>query len=813
MEGISRDIRYGLRSMLKKPGFTAVVVIALALGIGANTAIFSVVYAVLLRGLPYPDPDRLVMVQEDLPRLNFYYGTVSGAEFEYYRDHNEVFSKAAGFTTVALNLTGAGEPRRIRAARVSASLFPLLGIEPLRGRTFSAEEDARGRDAVAVLSQKLWRGQFGSDPDIVGRTIRLDERACTVIGVMPSRFEFPPSSSSFSESVDLWVPLALTDREKQGWADSFDFGVIGRLKPGVSLEQAAANISAVADQFQKEHPDVYAGDVQVSAGIISLEEKIVRNVRPFLLILLGAVGLVLLIACANVANLLLARAAGREKEIAIRLAIGAGSWRLIRQLLTESTLLGLLGGGVGLLLAGWVTDIIVRFGPTDIPRLGDVRVDPLVLGFTLLISVATGILFGLAPAIQSTRVNLNEVLKEGGGRSTRGREGSRMRNILVVFETASALVLLIGAALLIVSFIRVLRVPPGFDPNGVVAARTTLSLPRYPKPEQSKALHRRILERLAALPGVSDVAVTTSLPMTGEWTIGYYVEGWDPTSVGTASGALVSDGYFKTMGISLVGGRNFNDDDRVTTMPVVLINEAMARKTWPGQDAIGKRIKWGGWPGADWLAVVGIVADVKVSSLEVETTPAIYMSIFQIPRTRSNAIYLTRTDRDPAELISSVRSEIRSVDEDLPVYSIKTMTQIVSESLSQRRFSTLLLTLFSVAALLLAVIGLYGVMSYSVGQRTHEIGIRVALGARPRDVIALVVGQGMAIAGIGLAVGLAASFILMRLLEGLLFGVSATDIPTFIAITVLLGAASLVANYVPARRATAVDPINALRCE
>jgi putative ABC transport system permease protein len=813
MKAFWQDVRYGFRVLSKSPGFTIVAVFVTALGIGANTAIFSVVNAVLLRPLPFKEPDRLVLVREHLPKL---YGppvNLSGAEFLDYREGSNVFSQTAGFTDSKVNLTGAGEPQRVQAARVSASFFPTLGVAPALGRNFSAEEDQPGRNDVVILSNALWRGQFGGDPSIVGQTVRMDGRPFTVVGVMPPSFEFPYRDELMDAEAELWVPLALTDREKQGRADSFDFRFVGRLKPGVTLAQAQADIGTIAARMRREHPDVYSGNLEMTASVVPLKEKIVGRVRPLLLILFGAVGLVLLISCANVANLLLARAAARQKEIALRSVLGAGSLRLVRQLLTESLLLALLSGAFGLLIAVWAVALIVRFGPRDVPRLQDVGLDTTVLVFTLLASLLTGVLFGIAPAIHGARLNLSDALKQTAGRASGGRESKRLRGLLVVFETAAAVVLLVSAGLLVNSFVRLMRVPPGFDPEGVIVARTALPATRYPKEEQNKAAYRQILARLAATPGVKSAGVATYLPLAGDWGIGFRVEGAGEGEFHSADGTWVSNDYLGTMGIRLLKGRGFTDDDREDTPPVVIVNETLARTYFPGGEAVGKRVQWGGWPGAQWLTVVGVVNDVKVSALDAATQPMIYMPIFQIPRARPNVIFVARTDSSPAALAASMREAITSVDRELPAYDIRTMNDVVSESVAQRRFSTVLLSVFGATALLLAAVGVFGVMSYTVTQRTQEIGIRMALGARGRDVLRMVVGQGMRLGLAGVAVGVVAALGLTRLLAGLLFGVRPSDPLTFAAAALVITAVALLACYVPARRATKVDPTVALRYE
>jgi putative ABC transport system permease protein len=811
LETLWRDLAFAARILVKNRGFTAVAVVTLALGIGANTAIFSVVDAILLRPLPFRDPERLVLVKQNLPRLGLGDLAVSPAEYFDYasRGAPDPFSRIAAFTEINLNLTGDGDPQRIQAARVSAGLFPLLGVAPLHGRAFSPGEDAAGRDQVVVLGHSIWQRHFGSDPGIVGRTIRLDDRPYTVIGVMPPRFRFPGARATFARRAELWVPLVATEEERANRARSFDYGVVARLQTGTSLPQARARIRAVAAEMHERHRDIYDGDGQIAVDVVGMEADAVKDVRPLLVFLLCAVGMVLLVACANVASLLLARAIARHKEMAIRSAVGAGRRRLIRQLLTESLLLSLLGGAVGLLLAVGSVHLFARLGPEQMPQLQDVGVEPRVLAFTAIVSLLTGVLFGLAPALNGSGVELDQVLRDAGGRSSRGRQARRLRSTLIVVETAAALVLLVGAGLLINSFARVLRVPPGFDPHGVLIAQTALSATRYPTAERSKAVQRQVLDRLAAIPGVEVAGETTNLPLVGDRSIAFAIEG-DSGGAYTAYNAWVSEDYFRAMGIPLLEGRAFGAADRPGAPPAIIINQTMARRFWPGGGAIGRRIKWGGW-GDEWLTVVGIAADVKVSSFEAETNPAVYMPLFQIPRARSDVMYVVRTSGDPTRIVAAVRRELRAVDPSLPVFNIRTMNQVMAESVAQRRFSTLLLTVFAAVALLLAALGLYSVMSCTVAQRTHEIGIRVALGAQSGDVMKLVLGQGMMLTLAGVAIGLVAALAVTRLMERLLYGVSASDPLTFAAVSVLLVAVAMLACWLPTRRATRVNPLIALR--
>ena len=807
-----QDLRYAIRTLLKKPGFTAVVLIVLGLGIGANTAIFSIVNAVLLRPLPYTDPDRLVMIHEHLPKLFGPAVNLSGAEFLDYRDGNTVFAQSAAFTDIKVNLTGANDTQRVQGARVSASFFPTLGVAPALGRGFLTQEDQPGPNHVVVLSDGLWRTQFGGDPSIVGKSANVDDQPYTIVGVMSPSFEFPYRDQLMQQEPQLWVPLALTDKEKQGRADSFDFRFIGRLKPGVSLSQAQSDIALIGSRLSQQYPEVYRGSLEMTAGVVSFKETVVGDVRPLLLVLFGAVAFVLLISCANVANLLLVRAVARRKEIAIRRVLGAGSFRLVRQLLIESLLLSLSAATFGLLFAFWAARLVVKFGPRDVPRLQDVHVDARVLIFTFAVTLLTAVLFGIAPAMKGAYVNFNESLKQTSGRASASRETNRLRGLLVVFETAAAIVLLVAAGLLVNSFVRLMRVQPGFDPEGVVVARTALPPIRYAKEQQNKAVYKQILAKLTAVPGVKSVGVATYLPLTGDWGIGFRIEGTDENEFHNADGTWVSEDYLRTMGIRLLQGRDFSADDREDTTPVILINETMRRTYFPG-DVVGKRLRWGGWPGADWLTIVGVVNDVKVSALEAATRPMIYMPIFQIPRARQNVIFVARTNASPAALATSMREAITSVDKELPAYDIRTMNDVVSESVAQRRFSTMLLSIFGLVALLLAAIGLYAVMSYTVTQRTQEIGIRIALGAQVRDILRLIVGSGMSLALVGVVLGVGVSFALTRLMGSLLFGVTPTDPLTFAFVTLGLLLVALCACAIPASRATKLDPLVALRHE
>jgi predicted permease len=810
METLLQDIRYGLRMLLKSPGFTAIALLTLAIGIGANTAIFSVVNTVLLRPLPYKDPARLVMLWQISSVFGSHVGA-SAPEYLDYRERNRVFQSIGAYASRSFNLTGGHEPQRIKAARVTASLFDVLGVSPMFGRTITQQEDQTGGPKVVILGYSLWRDTFGANPNIVGTTINLDAEPYTVIGVMPPSFNFPFDGTPFSDRAKLWVPMAFTAHEVQARAESFDFKVVARLKDGVTLEHARSDVFGIAKALVGQYPETYAGNVKMSATVESLGGNVVAKVRPVLLVLLGAVGFVLLIACANVTNLLLARAAGRRREIAIRTAIGASPGRLIRQMLTESALLSLASGLLGVTLASWLVKIFRDFGPERLPRVHEVNVDSVVLTFALVISLMTGLLFGLFPALKVSRLTLGIALKDAGGRSGEGRERHRSRNLLIVVETASALLLLVGAGLLINSFLRVLRVPPGINPDGVLIARTAFDKTRYPNPEQRKLTQQQLISRLGTMPGVQSVGLFSELPFSDERQIGFRVEGADPNQYHQADNDIVSNDYFRAMGISLLKGRTFTDQDRKDTPAIAVINQAMARQFWPDEDPIGKRVLWGGRPA---FTIVGIVNNVKLYGLDIEAGPAIYFSVFQVESGISfQTVFAIRSSGDPAALIPAVRNQIWSLDKQLPIYDVSTMKDVVAESLAQRRFTLWLLSSFAGIALLLAAIGLYGVISYSVTQRTQEMGVRMALGASPGDLMRLVVGSGTRLAAIGIGAGILAALILTRFMSSMLFGVHPADPLTFAAVSLLLLFVILVASYVPARRATKIDPMVALRYE
>ena len=801
MENLLHDLRYGLRMLLKRPGFTAVAVVTLALGIGANTAIFSVVNAVLLRPLPFTDPDRLVLFYGTNRQMGFSGPwAVCDTDYPDWKTQSESFGQIAAYQRQFFNLTDGGEPERLLASAVDADLFSLLGVQPALGRTFSAEEGQPGNEAGAVISHKLWQRRFASDPAAIGRVVRFDGKSHTLIGVMPSGFEFP-------NQTEVWTPLVLTS----DCSNSFN-RVVARLKPGVALKQAQETAGVIFRRLSERHSQ---RDAESEMTVMPLQEFVVANTRPILLVLLGAVSLVLLIACANVANLLLARAAGRQREMAIRRALGASRGRIVTQLLVESVILAVLGGALGVLVAVWGLEGLLAFLPPGVPRAESIGIDIWVLAFALAASLVSGITFGLAPALHSSNTDLSRSLKEGE-RSVSESQGRRhVRSALVISEFALAMVLLISAGLLIQSFIRLIQVKPGFDPRNLLTMNIILPPKRYERPADMANFYRTAIERFQNVPGVRAAGAVFGLPLgdmgvNGDFTI----DGQPPPVAGvTASKLVVSKDYFRAMGIPLVRGRFFTEADTDKTAQVVIISENIAETFWPGEDPIGKRLH-PGFRSKPMCTVAGVVANVRQNGFAKDAPLAIYMPQTQAPVfLTSAAAFVVRTEVDPQTLASTFRRELHAVDKELPLYDVRTMDQLVSRSVSEPRFNMVVLAVFAGLALALASIGIYGVMAYSVAERTREIGIRMAMGAQPEDVLKLVLRQGTALIAVGLGLGLAASFALTRVISSFLFGVSATDPATFAGIVLLLGAVALLACYIPARRATKVDPMVALRYE
>ncbi len=817
MRTFLQDMRYGFRMLLKRPGFTVVAVLALALGIGASTAIFSVVNAVLLRPLAFNEPDRLVMVWGSAPQLGFDILPPTAGESLDWREQNKVFDHVAAFKSWAWTMTGSNGPEQIWGARVNSSLFPALGVKPLLGRTFLPEEDRAGSQRVVIIGQGLWQRSFGSDPSIIGKNVTLSGQTYTVVGVMPQGFRFPGGENmlaglQFSPKTEMWEPLALTEKEisERG---THNLAVIARLKPGATLPQAQVEMGNIARHLEQQYPRTSKG---IGVKLVPLHEQVVGDVRPALLILLGTVGFVLLIACANVANLLLARAASRTREIAIRTALGASRLRVLRQLLTESVLLALCGGFCGLLLALWGIDALSAFVPENIPRAGEIGVDGRMLSFTLVISLLTGVIFGLAPALQASKSDVNESLKEGARGASTGLRRNRFRSLLVVAEVALALMLLIGAGLLIRSFMRLQQVNPGLDPRDVVTMGIVLPFiapSNYDKPEQQAAFFHRLLERMATLPGVQAAAVVSGLPLSGaNEGSDFSIEGRSVSSEGQkpqADYTMVSRDYFRAMSIPLMRGRVFTGEETKESPGIAIISQRMAERYWPGEDPIGKRLTLSFEKSP--REIVGIVGDVKQTSLNAETMPGVYMPFQQFPYPGMTLVI--RTQSDMASITSAVRRELQAMDGNVPISEVRSMEQVISASVSQRRFSMMMLGLFALVALLLSAVGIYGVIAYSVSERSHEIGIRIALGARSRDILRMVLGQGMILTLIGVALGLAGALALTRLMSSLIYGVSATDPLTFAGVSLALGVVALLACYIPARRATRVDPMEALRDE
>jgi putative ABC transport system permease protein len=816
IEETSRDIRYGLRSLRRNPGFTAVALLTLALGIGANAAIFSVLYGVLLKPLPYPDPDRLVVMYESSKE-----DPVMATAYPDYLDwraQQTVFDSIAARMPAGGVLTG-GEPERVIGWWAAASFFQTLGVQPEIGRAFTEAEDTPGAERFMVLGYNLWRRHYGGDPNLIGNAIQYNAQSWTVIGVMPASFDFYGRANIAN---DFFIPLGqLSSQEYMHDRQSHTVMVVGRLKPKLTLAQASARMKSIAERLDGQYPESNAGN---SVALVSFLDDYVADARPALLVIWAAVLLVLLIACANVASLSLARATGRRREIAVRIAIGAGRRRIIRYLLTESLLVSTGGGAAGLLLAAWGLEILRKLNPDSLPRLEEVAIDLHAMGYAAAITLIRSIIFGLAPALQSVNLNLCGVLKEAGMRASAGAGRRRLRSGLVIAEIAMSVTLLIAAGLLLESFWRLLSVDAGFDPHNVLTLRLRLPDAKYPEARQTTGFLKDVMRRVETLPGVNKVSVATGFPLGRANENGYQVEGRPepgrPADWTTAIGQSVSEGYHEALGIRLLAGRYFAAQDNADAPAVVIVDDYFVQREFPGSSpggALGHRLRFGG-DNQPWRQIVGVARHVRQNSLDEQARPEIYRAWLQgnpkwlAEGTRAMDL-IVKSSVEPTSLIADIKREVQSVDKDVPLGNIATLDAKLSSSVAARRLSSQLMGLFAVAALLVSAIGLYGLIAYSVAQRTQEIGIRMAVGAGRGDVLNLVIGEGMKLAVIGVAIGLIAAFALTRWMESLLFGIKATDPVTFVAVSALLGAAAIAASYLPARRATRIDVAAALRAE
>jgi putative ABC transport system permease protein len=810
MDSLLKDIRYAMRGLLKHPGFTAIVIVTLALGIGASSAIFSVLNSVVLRRLPYRQPDRIVAIQELSPEGKRV--QVTAANFYDWRLQNTVFEQLAAIKTTTANLALADHAERLDIAQTNANFFAVFGIEPELGRLFIPADEQAGHAPVVVLSHALWQSRFGGNKNIVGTSVALDGKNYAVVGVAPAGFQYPDKTEAWLPPLRL-VPelnerMDVTQQRGMGYLSA-----VALLKPGVSLPQAAGEMETITTRLRQQYPDT---NNRRFNRVVSLHEHLVGDTNQLLWLLFGAVTFVLLIACANVANLLLASAASRHKEMAIRSALGASPWRVMRQLFTESTILALGGGAVGLLLAVWGLALIKKLLPGDFPRWTEIQMDWRVLGFTLVASVLTGILFGFAPALQISRHDVQEAIRESGRGTAGSVRRSRFRQLLIISEVALSVVLLAGAGLLFRSFMQLQSVKPGFVSRQVLTARLSPSGSSFRTDADYVSFYERVQQNVAALPGVQDVGAINTLPLSNGPTVGFSIEGRPPTTPDKWPGAnyrSVSPDYFRALSIPLVQGRAFTEHDKEGTPSALIVNQALADEDFPGENPVGKRITFGGPPDqtVQWFEIVGVVANVRSLELREEAAPELYFSSLQNPFEGMSLV--VRTSVEPAGVAAGIRQAVNEVDKSVPVSNIETMDHRVSESVTQPRFNLFLLGLFSVLALLLSAAGIYGVTAYMVTQRTHELGIRLALGAQVGDVLRMILGQGMAVILVGLALGLAASLVLMRVLRSLLFGVSERDPVTFVVISLTLMLTALLACYIPARRATKVDPLEALRAE
>jgi putative ABC transport system permease protein len=813
-----QEFRFALRNLLKTPGFTIVAVITVALAIAANTAVFSLVNALLIRPLPFKAPENLVLLFEKFSAQGLDQIPVSAPEYIDWEKQTRSYERIAAFNFANFNLTGGDMPERIQGAVVTPSLFPLLGVQPVKGRVFNDSEFGEGNDGVVLISERLWRRRFNSDPQLVGTQLSVNGRSFTVVGIMPANFEFPlplfgVQGGTFAERADMWKPIAFTKQEMES-RGSRSYGVIGRLKPGVTLAQAQAEADTIVANWHPLFPDNYEPATKFGATLYPMHDLVIGGMRPALMILLGAVAVVLLIACANLTTMLLARAGAREREFAIRLALGAGRLQLVRQMLAESTLLALIGGTAGVMLAVWGLDLLRSIGTQTVPRLAEVNLDMRVLLVTLGTAVATGIVIGLIPALATGKPELTEALKEGGRGSTSGIRRNRLRNSLVIAEVALALVLLVGASLLMKSFVRLQNVHPGFEPKNVLTMEVALPLLKYPRGKPVADFYAEVTRRVKALPGVEAAAFTSILPLSGTNSdSSFQIEGRDPIAEKVYPDEEIrgiTPEYFSVLKVPLLQGRFFTEGDQFDGPGVVIVNNSFAKKWFPNQEAVGKRITFSDTrkPDVKWLTIVGMVGDMRHRGLDLDPKPEYYLAHNQTPY--RSMILAVRSAQDPRSLTSAIRREISRLDPDLPAANVRMLEEVAADSIAPRKLSVVLIGVFAAVALVLASVGIYGVMSFLVVQRTHEIGVRMALGAQRADVLRLVIGRAAKLVLMGTAIGLILGVMSSRALRALLFNVGAFDLMTFISVTIALIVVSLLASYIPAVRATRADPMIAL---
>jgi putative ABC transport system permease protein len=816
-----KDIRFALRQLLKQPAFTAIAVVTVALAIGATTAVLSLVNGLLVRPLPYRDPQRLILLLQHFKSQNLERIPVSPPEFKDYAARAHSFEKLGAFGFTNFNFAGEDRPERIAGATITADVLPLLGVSPIKGRFFEPEECTFGRDNVVIISARLWQHRFNSDPQIIGTKLLLNGKSFAVVGVMPASFDFPlqlfnlGNGGQFGERAEIWKPLAFTDEEMK-MRGSRGYAIIGRLGARTSVAQTQAEIETINAQMRREHPKNYTQDNSFGGDVFPLHDLAVGGMRPALLILVGAVFLVLLIACANLTTMLLARAAVREREMAVRVALGAGPLRLLKQVLTESVLLALIGGVAGVLLALWGVELLKKIGAQTVPRLREVNIDLGVLSVTLAIAVGTGIIFGLVPGLASARPELTEALKEGGRSSTQGRRRNGLRNGLVITEVALALVLLSAAGLLIKSFTRLQDVNPGFNPRHALTFEISLPKLQYPDDASIVRFNNEAQRRIAALSGVEAAGFSTILPLAGSNSdSSFAIEGRtsnDNSPSPDEERREVSPDYFRALETPLIRGRFFTNADKADAPLVIIVNQAFAKKFWPNEDALGKRIVMGGMSNdPKWITIVGIVGDMRHFGLDVAPKPEMYVPFAQ--SAYSTTIYVARSNQEPRALLPAIRREIQAIDPAVPLANVRMFEDVIADSVAPRRVSVILLGVFAGVAVLLASVGIYGVMSFLVVQRTQEIGVRMALGAQRSDVMKLILGRSLKLISAGAAIGLVVTLMSTSTLQALLYNVSAFDTPTFVLVTIFLGAVALAASYLPAMRATKADPMAALHAE